>query len=76
MRLTIHEVAIHTKGGKSWAQLPARPWVKDGSVVTADDGKTIYMPMLEFDSAAVRTAFSTAAIAALLRFRPDALRGE
>jgi hypothetical protein len=54
--------------------LPARPWVKDGQVVTDEDGKAKYTPLFEFDSAAVRTAFSDAAVAAVLRFDARALQ--
>lgn len=73
MRLTVREIAIHEKNGKAWAQLPSRPWIKEGRVVTNDDGKAQYSPLFEFDNAAVRTAFSDAVIAAVLRFDPHAL---
>jgi hypothetical protein len=73
MRLVMREVAIHSKGDRAWAQLPSRPWVKDGRVVTNDDGKIQYSALLEFDSGEVRTAFSDAVIRALLRFDPHAL---
>jgi hypothetical protein len=73
MRLVMREVAIHAKADSAWAQLPSRPWVKDGRVVTNDDGKVQYSPLLEFDSAAVRTAFSAAVIRAVLAFDPSAL---
>jgi hypothetical protein len=73
MRLVVREIAIHEKNGKAWAQLPSRPWVKDGRVVTNDAGKVQYSPLFEFDTAAVRTAFSDAVIRALLHFDPHAL---
>ena len=73
MRLVLHELAIYEKNGKAWAQLPSRPWVKDGQVVTDDDGKPKYTPLFEFDSAAVRTAFSDAVIRALLEHDRRAL---
>jgi len=50
-----------------------RPWVKDGSVVSGDDGKPKYFPVLEFDSVPVRDAFSVAVVRALLEFDPHAL---
>ena len=73
LHLIINEVGIHTKNGKTWAQPPMRPWVKDGSVVSGDDGKPKYFPVLEFDSVPVRDAFSVAVVRALLEFDPHAL---
>jgi hypothetical protein len=53
MRLVVKEVAV-----SRWAQLPARPWVKDGQVVTDEaTGKLKYQPTLEFDSRTVANAF-------------------
>jgi hypothetical protein len=71
--MTMREVAIHQKNSKAWAQPPSRPWVKDGRVVTDDVGKMQYSPISEFDSAAVRAAFSDAVIRAVLAFDPHAL---
>jgi hypothetical protein len=71
--LTVHDIAIHQKNGRTWAQLPARPWVKDGAVVTDDAGKVQYSPLLEFGRREVRDAFSQRVVEALLRFAPDAL---
>ena len=42
MRLTIRDVAIHEKDEARWAQLPAKPQVKDGALVKdADRGGAI-----------------------------------
>ena len=72
MRLTIKDVAIHQKGDSRWAALPSKPQItKDGQAVTRD-GKIQYLNILEFDNAAVRSAFSTAVIAALLDRCPNA----
>jgi hypothetical protein len=73
LRLVVREIAIHAKGDKAWAQLPARPWIRNGQVVTNDDGKVQYSPLFEFDTALVRTAFSDAVIRAVLAFDPRAL---
>ena len=62
--LTIHDVAVHQKG-MMWAAPPSRPWVKDGAVVTDDDGKSEYWPLFEFDRKEVRDAFSRAVIDAV-----------
>ena len=71
--LFVHDVAVHTKNGQTWAQLPSRPWVKDGHTVVDGDGKPKFFPVLEFDNAAVRDAFSAAVIKALLEHEPRAL---
>jgi hypothetical protein len=55
------------------AQLPSRPWVKDGQVVTDDNGKVQYSVLFEFTRRETRDAFSQRVIAALLRFAPGAL---
>jgi hypothetical protein len=73
LRLTICDVAIHQKGDITWAQPPSRPWVRDGELVIGDDGKVQYSPILEFDNAAVRTAFSRAVVSAVLACDPHTL---
>jgi hypothetical protein len=59
-----------------WAQLPARPWIKDGAVVLDDRGKIQYSPILAFDTREVADAFSRAVIKSLLEIEPDALNTE
>jgi hypothetical protein len=72
MRLTIRDVAIHEKGESRWAQLPSKPQIsRDGKLVTKD-GKGQYTTILEFDSRAVREAFSNAVIASVLDRVPNA----
>jgi hypothetical protein len=73
MRLILREIAVHEKNGKAWAQLPSRPWLRNSQVVTDDKGKVQYSPLFEFDSAAVRAAFSGAVVRAALAFDPRAL---
>jgi hypothetical protein len=45
LRLTVHDVALHRKGASRWAQLPAKPMLRDGRQV-ADEatGKTAVCP--------------------------------
>jgi hypothetical protein len=77
MRLTIRDVAIHQKSAARWAQLPAKPQVKDGALVRdPGSGKIQYTPIMEFDSRAVRDAFSRVVIDALLEFAPAAFDDE
>jgi hypothetical protein len=73
LRLAVHSVAIHEKNGKPWAQLPSQPWLKDGEHVKGDDGKPQYSPLFEFDTSAVRSAFSDAVVRAVLAYDPRAL---
>jgi hypothetical protein len=73
LRMTMREVVIHERNGKTWAQPPSRPWMKEGQVVRGEDGKVQYSPLFEFDNGAVRTAFSDAVIRAVLTYDPHAL---
>jgi hypothetical protein len=72
-RLIVRDIGIHTRDGKTWCQLPSRPWMRNGQLVTGDDGKPRYSPVFEFESAKVWRAFSDAVVAAVLRFEPRAL---
>ena len=74
MRLTVIDVALHDKGTQRWAALPAKPIIDRDGVAKRDppERKIAYAPMFDFDSAAVRSAFSDAAIAAVLEAHPDA----
>ena len=77
MRLKIRDVAIHQKGDARWAQLPAKPQVKDGALVKdASTGKIQYIPVLEFDSRAVADPFSSVVINAVLEREPEAFGGQ
>jgi uncharacterized membrane protein len=71
MRLTIRDVAVHEKGEAHWAQLPAKPQVKDGVLVRDATGKVQYVHIMDFDSRDVRNAFSRAVVRVLERV-PDA----
>lgn len=72
MRLTIREIAIHEKNESRWAQLPARPWLKNNALVFDARGKVQYSPLLEWDNRDVADAFSARVIAALLEHTPSA----
>jgi hypothetical protein len=77
MRLTIRDVAIHEKGEARWAQLPAKPQIKDGALVKdPTSGKIQYVNVMEFDGREVRDAFSRAVVQALLEFAPAAFDDE
>jgi hypothetical protein len=72
MRLTVQDVALHNKGESRWAALPGKPQLRDGVLIRDDAGKIQYVPLFEFDTAEVRSAFSRAAVAAVLELYPDA----
>ena len=68
--LTIRDVALHEKGHARWAQLPAKPMIRDGALVRDGSGKVQYVPLLHFDNRAVSDAFGRAVIAAVTEFAP------
>jgi hypothetical protein len=72
LKLTIRDIAVHEKGESRWAQLPAKPQIRDGELVGDDAGKIQYWPIMEFTSPAVRDAFSARVVEALLEFAPSA----
>jgi hypothetical protein len=72
LHLTIRDVAVHEKGERRWAQLPARPQIKDGMAVTDAAGKVQYFPVMAFDGRGVADAFSAAVCAAILAHEPRA----
>jgi hypothetical protein len=74
MRLTIDDVAVHRKATSVWAQLPAKPWIKDGALVLDQHGGIQYSPTFTFDTRDVADAFSAAVIKALIERFPDALK--
>jgi len=66
LKLEIKDIAIHQKSGRRWAQLPAKPQIRDGALVKGDDGKVQYLPIMSFATRAVADAFSAAVITAVL----------
>ena len=72
LHLTIRDVAVHEKGERRWAQLPARPQIKDGMAITDAAGKVQYFPVMAFEGRGVADAFSAAVCAAILAHEPRA----
>jgi hypothetical protein len=73
LHLLIHDLSVHQKAGKRWANLPAKPLITREGIVRRDDqGKTAYVPILEFTDKATRNAFSDRVIATLLEYAPAA----
>jgi hypothetical protein len=73
IQLRIKDVAVHHKNSSTWAQLPAKPQIKDGKIVTSAEGKAQYVNILEFESRGVSDAFSRAVVNAVLKLNPRAL---
>lgn len=71
MRLVIHDVALHEKGDSRWAQLPAKPQLRDGAAVVDATGKTQYATVLELEDRETRDAFARAVWAAVRARFPD-----
>jgi hypothetical protein len=76
MKLVIRDVAIHEKNGQRWAQLPAKPQVRDGKLVTDAVGKIQYLPIMEFVDRETRDAFSRAVCAAVVAHEPQAFSSD
>jgi hypothetical protein len=76
MRLIILDVALHTKGEARWAQLPSKAQLRDGMLVRNKQGKSQYVPVLEFDTPGVRNAFSQAVVRPVLEHDPRAFDAE
>jgi hypothetical protein len=72
LRLVIHDMAVHQKNGIFWAQPPSKPWFKDGALITDEDGKPKFSPIVEFDGREVHNAFSRAVVNAVLAYAPNA----
>jgi hypothetical protein len=70
MRLVIHDVALHEKGESRWAQLPAKPQLRDGAAVVDAHGKAQYAVVLELEDRETRDAFARAVWAAVLARYP------
>ena len=71
LHLTIRDVAVHEKGERRWAQLPARPQIKDGEAITDAAGKAQYFPN-GLRGRGLPDAFSAAVCAAILAHEPRA----
>ena len=72
-QLRIHDVAVHEKNGKRWAQPPAKPQInREGVGLRDENGKLKYVRIIEFTSRDASDAFSRNVIAAVLERFPRA----
>jgi len=74
--LKLKDVALHEKANSRWAALPAKPQIKDGSLVKNADGKLEYFSIADFTSREIRDAFSAAVVRAVLEHSPTAFDDE
>jgi hypothetical protein len=77
LHLRICDISVHEKSGKRWASLPSKPQIdRSGLVRKGDNGKPLYVPVIEFTDKPTRDAFSARVIASLLEFAPSAFSDE
>ncbi len=72
LKLTIRDIASHQQGEARWAQVPAKPQIKDGALLKDATGKVQYVHIMDFETRAVRDAFSRAVVDAVLQRVPQA----
>jgi hypothetical protein len=72
--MVLHDVAVHTKNGKLWATPAGKPRLgRDGLQMRDPDGKTLWTPIVSFETKTIGDRFSVQVIEALRRDFPDAL---
>jgi hypothetical protein len=59
-RLTIHDVALHKRDDKRWAQLRSKPMVQGGQLIHGSDGRIKRVPIVAFSNRETASAFSQA----------------
>jgi hypothetical protein len=65
---------VFSSRGKSWANLPSKPVLDQNGVhMTAENGKQMYAPFLEWSPKELRDRFSAAVVARVLDQYPEAL---
>jgi hypothetical protein len=75
MGLTVRDISVHTKDGRSWVGLPVKPQVtQDGRVRKGDDGKIMYSSIMEFETKEIANRFSAKVIALLADFNSQKAR--
>lgn len=64
-KLILHDVSILCANEKAWAAPPSKPQIgRDGVVVKDQNGKTRYVPVVEFADGEARARFSAGVVAA------------
>jgi hypothetical protein len=74
IRLKIHDAPVLVSNGKAWAALPSKPQIdKEGRHKTDVNGKTAYVPVLEWKNRELTDRFSAAVVELVQREHPAAL---
>jgi hypothetical protein len=72
--LTIDDIVVHVSRGRAWANLPAKPVVRDGvHAIDPKTGKPAWKSDLEWTSDSSRNRFSDSVVRAVLEAYPSAL---
>lgn len=75
--LLVKDIAVHNSYGKRWAQLPAKPIIdRDGHAKKNDQGKTQYVPVLEWTRRELADDFSNSVVEAIEREHPGATEAD
>ncbi len=76
VRMRLLHCPVFDNGQARWVGLPAAPQLDaERRARTGSDGKIIFRPTIEFDDPHLGSAFSDAAIEALVRYQPDVFDG-
>jgi hypothetical protein len=69
MGMTVRDISVHEKDGRSWVGLPVKPQVTQAGVVRKDAaGKVMYSSIMEFETKELANRFSAKVIALLAEF--------
>jgi hypothetical protein len=72
--MVLHDVAVHMKNGRRWASPSSKPRLgRDGLQLRDPDGKSLWTPIVSFETKAIGDRFSAQVIEALRREFPNAL---
>jgi hypothetical protein len=71
--LQIDDIAVHTREGRAWASLPARPMLDQDGQHVLRDGRPQYAPILRWRTRDLADRFSAAVVELVRRAHPDAL---
>jgi hypothetical protein len=75
--LEIDGVMVFSSHGKSWANLPSKPVLDQNGVhMTAENGKKMYAPFLEWSPKELRGRFSAAVVDLVKELYPGALNDD
>jgi hypothetical protein len=74
--LEIHDCAVLTSNGKSWAALPAKPVLdRDGRQIIDANGKKKFVPILSWPDRATADAWSDRVVDLVRAEHPEAFDG-